>query len=230
MNNAERFIEIYNKIDRYLTDLDKPEYQSFTSKIKYSKNPLIKTFKHELIDYAELRNAIVHKSKIGGKFIAEPLDEVVNDFENILNKLQNPKKVSQLFQFIVIGRDKNEKLDGILKEMKTLSFSQFPVFENGKVIEIINTNTIARWLGRNIVENEIIVENPTIEELLIDIEFKKNYKFISRNEDIHTAFSIFMSNIEQKKCNLDAIFITDSGKEDEKLLGLITIADISKHI
>lgn len=231
MNNAERFIDVYNNIDKLLKDIDKEEYQSFTSKIRTSKNPIINAFKEKLIDYGELRNAIVHNPKIGGKFIAEPLTEVVEDFEKILNKLQNPKKVIPLFQFKVIGGNTNDKLDGILKIMKEMSFSQFPVFDsNGCVIEIINTNTISRWLGRNIVNDEIMVENPKLEELLDDIEFKKNYKFIARDCDIYNAYNLFIKQIEQKNRNLDAIFITNSGNENEKLLGLIVIEDIAAQI
>lgn len=231
MSNAERFIEIYNQVDKLLKDIEKDEYQSFTSKIRGSKNPLIIAFREKLIDYAELRNAITHNSKIGGKFIAEPLDEIVKDFGNLLNKLQSPKKIIPLFQFEVVGRNKNDKLDGILKVMKEMSFSQFPVYDdNNRVIEIINTNTISRWIGRNIVNNEIIVENPKIQELLDDIEFKNNYRFIARNTDIYTAHSMFINQIEQKNRNLDAIFITNSGRQDEKLLGLITIEDIASQI
>jgi predicted transcriptional regulator len=155
---------------------------------------------------------------------------VTIDFENILFKLQNPKKVIPLFQFEVIGAERNDKLDKLLAKMKEHSFSQFPVFENGRVVEIITTNTISRWLSRNIIDNHIMEENPVIESLMGDIEFAKNYKFISRDENIYTAFNMFLSHIENNKRNLDAIFITQNGKSDQNLLGLITIEDIALQI
>jgi CBS domain-containing protein len=112
--------------------------------------------------------------------------------------------------------------------MKEKSFSQFPVFDdNGKVIEIINTNTITRWLGKNIVNNEIITENPKICQLFDDIEFSKNYLFIKRDLDIYSAYNLFVKHIEQHSRNLDVLFITATGRENEKLLGLITIEDIA---
>jgi CBS domain-containing protein len=136
--------------------------------------------------------------------------------------------VIPLFQFDVIGRRSEDKLDGILKVMKEKSFSQFPVFDdNGKVIEIINTNTITRWLGKNIVNNEIITENPKICQLFDDIEFSKNYLFIKRDLDIYSAYNLFVKHIEQHSRNLDVLFITATGRENEKLLGLITIEDIA---
>lgn len=231
MSNAEKFVDIFNQVDKLLKDIDQEDYQSFTSRVRKSKDPLIRNFKEKLIDYSELRNAIVHNPTIGGKFIAEPIDEVVNDFEAILQKLKNPIKVIPEFQFQVIGRKVSDKLDGILKIMKEKSFSQFPVFDDKDfVIEIINTNTISRWLARQIVNDEIMVENPKIQELLEDIEFKRNFSFVSRNSNIYTVHKLFIDQIEERNRNLDVVFITNSGKENEKLLGLITIEDIATKI
>ena len=112
--------------------------------------------------------------------------------------------------------------------MKDESFSQFPVFDkDGYVIELINTNTISRWLAENIENGEIVIESPKAKDLLGSIEFEKNYKFISKNCDIYTAYQYFIDQIEKTKRNLDVLFITENGKEKEKLLGLITIEDIA---
>lgn len=231
MTNAERFIDSYNFVDKLLKDIEKDHYESFSSKVKNSKNPLIRNFRDKLLDYGELRNAIVHNPKIGGRFIAEPLEEVVIDFENIKEKLTNPKKVIPTFQFEVIGAHKNEKLDKVLKIMREMSFSQFPVFDdNNSIIELINTNTISRWLGKNIINDEIITENPKVSELISEIEFKNNYKFISRDCNIYNAYNFFIQQIENSNRNLDVLFITNSGSPDEKLLGLITIEDIANLI
>jgi predicted transcriptional regulator len=231
MNNAERFLDIYNKVDRYLKNIDTLNYETFASKIKNSKNPLIKRFKEKLLDFAELRNAIVHNPKIGSEHIAEPHTKIVEEFEEIYKVLTKPMKVIPLYQFEVIGAKAEDKIDKILKIMRAQSFSQFPVFDNNNnVIELINTNTISRWLSNQIENNEIITENPKISEFIPEIEFKMNYKFISRDCDIYTAYNYFIEQIEKCNRNLDVLFITNSGNKNEKLLGLITIEDIADKI
>ncbi|UMQ43223.1 CBS domain-containing protein [Chryseobacterium sp. Y16C] len=231
MTNAEKFLDIYNQLDKFLKNGNNQNHETFASKIKSSKNSIIKSYRDKLIDYGELRNAITHTPKLGGNYIAEPLGEVVNEFAMILQKLLNPQKVIPLFSFEVIGANENERLDKILNLMREKSFSQFPVFdEGGMVAELINTNTISRWLGKNINQNEIMVENPIIKELIVDIEFKKNFKFISRDCDIYTAYDLFIDQINIHKRNLDVLFITNSGSENEKLLGLITIEDIANKV
>ena len=112
--------------------------------------------------------------------------------------------------------------------MRKESFSQFPVFKDGKVIEICNTNTISRWFASNIDEDStVIFDNVKIKDFLEEIEVKQNYKFVSRNTTVDELYYLFLENIEEKKHNLDVIFITDSGKNGEKLLGCVTIEDIA---
>jgi predicted transcriptional regulator len=231
MSNAEKFIDIYNRIDKHLKNDDNETHESFANKIRKSSNPIIKQKKEKLISFGELRNAIVHNSKIGERYIAEPLEEIVDEFEEILKILKCPPKVFPLFSAEIVGAKKNDKLDQMLKIMREKSFSQFPIFNDDEnVIEIINTNTISRWLGENIIDDEIMMENPKISDLVESIEFKKNYKYISKDCDIYSAYDLFVKQIEKQKRNLDVLFITHSGNEREKLLGLITIEDIADKI
>lgn len=234
MNNAERFIDIYNQVDKILKNSNNENYgnfEGFVSKVRNSENPIIKNQKDKLIDYANLRNVITHSTRVEGKIIAEPLTEIVDDFNALLDTLSNPPKVFPKFRFKVIGAKKTEKLNVILKIIREKSFSQFPVFdENGFVIELINTNTISRWLGKNFEYEGKIVENTEILQLIDEIEFKNNYKFISRNCDLYSAYDLFIQHIEKHNRNLDVLFITQNGKQNETLLGLITIEDIANKV
>jgi len=230
MNNAETFLKIYNKVDKILTTDNSTKYELYSEKVRNSTKPIIRQFREQLYDYGDLRNAIVHRPKDGNNYIAEPLDKVVKDFERILAVLENPPKVLPKFQFKVEGAKQSDKLDTVLKIMNENSFSQMPIFDDsGKVVEVINTNTISRWVGRNIGSEGILKENPSISELFEqDIEYKANYKFISRNCDIYEAYSHFTEQMEKLNRNLDVLFITENGESSEKLLGLITVADITK--
>ena len=116
--------------------------------------------------------------------------------------------------------------------MRKKSFSQFPVFNNENVvIELINTNTISRWLSVQLEEKgTIMVENIKVNDLIQEIEFRSNYKFISRDTSIYDAFDLFVNHVNCEKRNLDVLFITASGRNTEKLLGLITVEDIAARV
>lgn len=231
MNNAERFLDIYNQIDKFLKNYEKDEFESFAKKVRSSSNEIIRAHKDKILDYAKLRNAIVHSPRVGLDYIALPLEQVVNDFETILKKIITPIKVIPTFAFEVFGAKLNDYLDDILNKMHKFSFSQFPVYnENGGVLELVNSNTISRWLSKQITKDGIIVDRPIINDLIPEIEFKQNYKFVDKDCDLYTAYGMFITQIETKNRNLDVIFITHNGKEHENLLGLITIEDIANKV
>jgi len=233
MTNSEKFLDTYNRIDNYLKKIDGYDsYVNFAQKIKNSNNKVVKRFKDELISFGELRNAIVHNPKIGNMAIAEPHESTVLRISELYENITNPKKVIPEFQFKVLGAEKEEFINDILIEMKKESFSQFPIFDkNGFVCELINNNTISRWLSSQLEENgTIIIEKVKVGDLIPEIEFKENYKFVSRNTSIYEAYDLFINQINKKQRNLDVIFITQNGKPTEKLLGLITIEDIANLI
>ncbi|THH34587.1 CBS domain-containing protein [Neolewinella litorea] len=233
MSNAEVFIDIYNKIDNLLRKSGQYDADdSFTRKVKQSKNAVVRRYRGRLISMGELRNAIVHNPKIDGKPIADPHDATVREIEKIYNQLSNPKKVIPTFQFDVLGARKDEYINDILIEMKRWSFSQFPVLdENGSVIELINTNTIARWLSSQVEDNgTVIIDEVKVEDFLSEIESPKNYEFISRDTSVFEAYEIFTTHVEKSNRRLDVLFITQSGKPTETLLGLATIEDVASEV
>ena len=174
MSNAERFIEIYNQVDQFLNEnVNADGHENFRHKVKKCDNPIIKKHKEKLYDYADLRNVLVYKTRYEDKIIAEPLPDVVDDFHEILQTLIAPKKVFPLFSSTVIGAKLSDKLDEILRIMRTNSFSQIPIFnEQQTIVEVINTNTISRWIGSQIEGECIITENPCVDELIGEIEYK----------------------------------------------------------
>lgn len=233
MNNSERFLETYNNLDQYLKkESGADDYVSYANKVRGSKNIVVTRLKDELLSFGSLRNAIVHNPKIDNKAIAEPHDSTVLRFNEIYKMITNPKKVIPTFQFDVVGAYEDDYINDILKKMKRKSFSQFPVFDsNETIIELINNNTISRWLASEIDENgTIIIDGVTVEKLIPEIELKGNYKFISRDTSIYEAYDLFLKHIKEKERNLDVLFITHNGRETEKLLGLITISDLAPLI
>ncbi|MCR1025774.1 CBS domain-containing protein [Cellulophaga baltica] len=232
MTDSEKFLDYYNKIDCFLKkEGSYDSYATFSHKVSKSKNRIVIKFKEQLISLGELRNAIVHSPKIGGRIIAEPHLATVEEIENLYLTIANPIKVYPKFSFQVLGAKKEDYINDILVEMRNKSFSQFPVLDDeNRVIELINNNTISRWLSSNILDNQIVTDKVQIKDFLNDVEFKKNYKFVSKETTIYEAFDLFIDQINKAGRNLDVLFMTHNGKEEEKLLGLITIEDIAAMI
>lgn len=234
MSNSDIYIDTFKKIEAFLQkEVKGDNYAPFSEMVKFSKNKIISRYKDELLSFAKLRNAIVHTPKIDGKTIAEPHDAVVKEIMSIYDKITNPKKVIPTFQLAdVLGAKKDDFINDILVKMHQFSFSQFPIFnEQGNVEELMTTNTITRWLSTQLeTSGTLMTENVTIEQLMGEIEYTKNYTFVSRDCTIYDAYCLFMDHIQKYKRNLDAIFITQNGKSNNRLLGIITIEDIADKV
>ena len=226
---SKEFIKYYNLIDEVLRNRDN-QYEGFAQKVRNSTNNIIRRNKNELLSYAELRNAIVHHHIDDNAVIAEPHPITVTNLKRIYEQITNPKRVHPTFKKKVAGAKEDEYINNILQSIKEHSFSQFPVFNAaGQVVELINTNTIARWLASKIdADGMVATEDTKVSDFVSAIEHKQNYQFIARTATIYDAYQLFIDEIRINKRNLDVLFITDAGKPTEKLLGMATIEDVAQ--
>lgn len=230
---SNEFIEIFKLIEKHVNKVGKfREEQSFKSKVaELSKNSLIGRFQDELNSFSNLRNLLAHEPKRNGNFIAKPTDYSIVRINEIYKLIINPPLVFPKFKFDVLGAENKDYLNLILQKMQEKSFSQFPIYENNIVKELINTNTISRWIFSKLEENgDIICVQSKVSDLIEHIEFKNNYKFISKKTNVFEAFDKFKKQIKNEKRNLDVLFITENGNPHEKVEGLITIEDIAAFI
>lgn len=233
MSNAGKFVDHYNELDKeFKRKLKADDYVSFVQKVKKlaSKDAVVRSFKEDLIQFANLRNAIVHESK-NGIHIAEPYEETVKRIEQIKISVLNPKKVIPAFQFKVYSVNKETPLEEMLTEMRKYDFSQAPLIDqNGKIIEIISANTISRWLFCQIKEDIISIKDTIIGDLIPFIEKPKNFELIHRNTTICAAAEIFIKKAKEKGAHLDCLIITHKGLSTESMLGLVCIEDIAEYL
>ena len=230
---TNEFLENFKLIEKHINRIGNfPEEKSFQSKVsELSKNSLIARFQEDLKSFSNLRNLLSHEPKKNGDYIAKPSDFTVSRIKEIHQLITNPPLVFPKFKFEVLGAESDDYLNSILMEMNEKSFSQFPVYENGIVKELINTNTISRWLFSKLEEyGNILSVESKVADLINHIEFKNNYKFIPKKTNVFEAFDKFKNQIKNEKRNLDVLFITENGKQNEKVEGLITIEDIAEFV
>lgn len=233
MTNAQKFLDVYNELDKaFGKALNQSEHVPFSQRIRdlIQKNPVVRKYKDDLHQLGNLRNAIAHQSK-GGVPIADPYSETLELIEKILTEFNNPLKVIPRFQFKVFAVQEDTPLMILLGEMKSKDFSQAPLLDrDGTVIEMISTNTISRWLFDQMKNEEIILPDSKVGELIPSIEIKENYALISRNTTVHEAAEIFIKKSKEKKSKLDCLIISQHGKPSEKLMGIVCIEDIAEYL
>jgi predicted transcriptional regulator len=216
-------------IEKYLRNKCELDQRATFSQLinEVSKSlPEARRYKDDLREYGELRNAIVH-NRGGGYTIAEPHSEVVESIEKIRDLIKKPPMVFPLFKINVLSFDVYDSIGNAVKIMTEDSFSQAPITNDGKIKALLTANTISRWLGSNVDEDIFSLKETTIGQVLKFTEDSENIHFVSRNTTLFKALEFF-DDFEKRGKRLEALLITDSGNQNEKIIGIITIADFPK--
>lgn len=225
--NSEKFLTSFNRIEKLLKALlinRKEAGFSKTVKILRNSNAIVKRYGDDLLEFAELRNAIVHNKVDMAFVIAEPHNSVVERIAEIESELSQPKRVIPRFSRSVYMFQENDSLIAMLKVIHEKSLSKFPIYSGTEFRGLITQKGITNWIAMNIKNNYSIPVETSLVNVL-PFEEGNNYKFINSTTSIYEAVDIFKRQIGRGK-RLEALLITKNGNPSEKLLGIITAWDV----
>ncbi len=227
MKKSERYLEAFGKIEKILRSIVRAKgHLPFKTLVKEAEksNPVVKAFSIDLYEFGSLRNAIVHE-RTDGHVIAEPNNLAVEKIELIAKKLAKPRLVIPTFRANVQGIAGNSSLAEALSVMREHSFSQLPVYKEGKVVSLLTGDTISRWLAAYGGEPAPSMLQTSVIRVCKHAETKDTMCFIPARASIFQAIEMF-KRYEEKGTRLEAILITRNGKADQRPLGIITAWDL----
>lgn len=223
---SERFEVAFNNIQDSMERLVNVYHKGFTDLVRVcaSRHQIIKEYQDDLIQFAKLRNAIVHEKVELGYYIAEPHEDVVQRIEKIAKILSKPNYVLTIASKNVIHYQYNDPITKVIKEMKDHSHSQFPVYHNGKCIGLLKSRTIVKWLADHLTDPSFSLDQIMVKDVFI---FEKDHQIIFVPKtysifDIEDAFEQAHSN----KQDIEMAIVTENGKPGEIPLGIVTAWDL----
>lgn len=220
--NSEVFLEVFTEIEKSLKEICADEFSSnFSELLRKAKglNQVVNYYASDLKEFAQLRNAIVHTRR-QNFIIAEPHSEVVAEVIHIKNLLQNPPKVRTVMKLHPYHVTPNVLVKDVLTTFAEKGFMRCPVVDGGKIVGLITAKTIARWL----ISNSFSVGNITVSQLVKFFD-ANDYSVVSENSDIVSLIGIFNSSLRSGTF-IQAALVTQSGKADSPLVGILTPSDL----
>lgn len=235
--NSDKFLIIYNELDKYMRNyleekLETPN--SYLIKTMAQKNRVFSMYKEDLLAFSKLRNVIVHNPyKKNADPIAEPHEYIVKKYEEIKNQVIYPpvalNTVAIPWRNIFTTTMESKALD-VMREMVKNSYTHVPVVDNGKTIGIFSENTVFSYISKH--KDVILLEDSLISEFKDFIDIDRNeseyYEFVGKNTLLIEIEEMFQKGFKDNK-RLAVVFITENGKQSEKLLGLITVWDLAGY-
>ncbi len=222
-----RFLGAFNAIDDHLRQLcrvDKaPSFASVVNQCARSVS-IVGRFKVDLIEYNELRNAIVHRFQPDAP-IAIPSAQTTTRLEQMRDLLLSPPRVDAIMSKPVHSCTLEDKVGTAARNMLEKNLSQIPVCRDAEVVGLLTTDTIARWLAQRLATGIGLLEEEDVESVLSHQEDRRNCTFLSRHATAADALACF-DRFHSQGHRLDAIIVTNSGKKRETPLGIVTIFDV----
>ena len=222
--NGLRFIAAYNRLDQGLRDIYSIKRTlTFTDMIRKvaTVNTVVRKFEEDLIDYARLRNAIVHKSS--DELIAEPNLDVVEKLEKIARIINTPPRVIECLRprsvFCVSG---DTLLKDVVSEMSKSGYSVVPVYISGTLVGVINRKMIVDSIGKFITLGQDIDDsiNQPVSKCLDIFTETNHYEVAPTSLTIENLLYMFQQNRK-----LSSVILTENGNYTEPAKAVIVSAD-----
>ena len=223
-NKAGQFLERYREIEEWvLNNLNITEMKDLEQMPKY------KSIRSNLAFCRMLRNLLSHYdwSKAGNDMIIVT-DQAIRQVNNLYYSL-NPMTLMRVAIHAgqIFAPSPEDSVLAAVKVMQRNDYSYIPVVENHRIVGVFSTKTIMRLVAENNGVN--ISETLKFKEIadLIQLKDESNahYGFINPNmtvEDISLKFQ----RSKTRRMRLDMLFITDNGRSDGLLQGMVTPVDL----
>lgn len=237
-NRATEFLAAYNDIEQHLRGyVDGKNWVNFPSLVKIAKrNKLINNAQgDDLLEFNELRNAISHGEYRNMRPIAEPLPETVAEIEAIRDQvLHPPQAMKVLGHQEVTTFQADDDIREALATLRTTLISQFPIYDDGKYVALLTTNTIARWVAADLDDNDHL-DARTVREVLAYAEDNDRAAFLSRDASALEAIDL-LTQPGQDGALPRALIVTEHGRRDQRPFRVIggsdllpLLASVGKH-
>ena len=221
-----RFLDAYNAIDKTLRiQYNYKTTISFSDLIRHCAdlNHVIRGYENDLINFARLRNAIVHSSD-NNKVIAEPHLEVVELMEKIAALITTPPLVADIIHLRpVTVIDATRTLYDLIKETGKTGHGMIPAYKGNNLVGIVRWRKLIEDLSGilDTCDLDDYIRKTSIEDYLHLYPQSGHFTIVNKDVTIEQVLTIFNNNRK-----IAAILITERGTAMEPPVGFLTNADI----
>lgn len=242
--NIKKFRILYNKLDETLSAKTKLfKKMSFIQKLNkfMQRYPSYEWLKEEIRLAHDLRNVLIHEEKFK-QDIAIPTDAYLEKIGGILTTLESPQSAIDISSKELYCCDPNDSILDVVGEMVKKIYSQVPVFED-KIhrkgfIGVFSETCLMHLLGtvghESLERGLCLASNAKVADILhiVKTPINESWQFVSKDTDVYKIKEMFNTltfhNAAIPNSRLGVLFVTENGKVEEEVLGIITSWDLSK--
>ena len=195
------------------------------------KNSVIRRYQDELLIIKQVRNINTHQRNDKYGYVVCPNPDMNIKLRSIIDEINNPPTIYNSNMCIkrqyMYCRNLNDTVEATIKDMVEKTYTHIPIIENGVVQGVFSESTLLDIVN---AESGIVLDQNTkfidiLEYLKLENHSTEDFIFISRNKNIYDVEDLFKDYFIRRK-RLGCIYITESGKANESVLGMLTAWDV----
>lgn len=224
MDNNDLFERLYNQLEDSIRE--KYKLPDNASAIYFYESKVSGQLSKNFRMLRELRNYIVHDKRIDTINAFSVTDEAINFLKKSINILEKPIRAIDccIPKKQILFAKFSTFVIPLMKEMLERNISHVPVIDDDGILYGVYSGSTL-FLSVTEKETSVIDLTTSIEQLKaylpINQHIGERYGFVGRATAIDEIIDLFQTtSIDGKK--LKMVFVTESGKPKEKILGLIT--------
>lgn len=225
-SNADEFLDLYRQLEETLTARYAQSKRKYSSPIvQFTSEESGKEWREELNMCRDIRNLLSHHADYEGASIVEPSDAVLTTLREILHEVEHPLTAETImtpFCDMLVATE-NCTLDSILSQMDGSGYSHVPIIgDRGVMLGVFSVSTVYTYLRATDgdVSSRSVLRDFN-EFLPIDRHSTESFSFVQRNTTYFDVRRKFGTRAPHSK-RLAVIFVTDNGRQNESLRGMIT--------
>lgn len=237
MNQIQEFLSLYNKLDSLsrarfgLDDRSESAIMTLVNYLRHSDYYRFNDLGDDLDALRALRNSLVHNPSINGESLIEINPLAIEKLKEIVEALENPPLARD--RGIPFGKLYSVTLEDALlpsiKEMSLHGYSHAPVVDNdGKLIGVLSEDAIFSYLADkgavNLADGDLV--SCLYDYLPLAKHRNERYAFLFRSATLEDVVREFEESKKKYGKRLGLVFLTEHGKESEKILFVLASSSV----
>lgn len=215
IQNTDRFLFVYRKMEA----IEKNEPERFNSFMKW--------YQSDFDLYRSIRNNLTHNTFKGSYPVAVSTEVLLSLLRMVDRMNWKCLNVAVKRSSLIVARA-TSKMASVIKIMSDKNISHIPIFdENDLMIGVISEAALIDIMASSKPVNDTSIVSDFASYFRVQNNPNETYLFLRKNAYLYEARRLFENRYSDGK-RLGVIFLTDTGKQEEKVLGLLAAVDALK--
>jgi CBS domain-containing protein len=232
---ADEFLNLYKRLEELLTARYASRKKRYSSPIvEFASDVDGKRWREELNLCRDIRNLLSHHSELDGGAVIEPSEAVIKTLKTIVNYVEHPVVAADIYiplsQLFVTRPDASVR--DVIVTMDEKGYSHVPIVEGRCLIGVFSASTVFSYIrgdNGNVRRPDVMRISDFAAYTPPDKHSTECFRFMRPSENCRTISEAFSIRPPKSK-RLAAIFITDNGRSDGSLMGMITPWDALRAV